>query len=173
MVNVYPQVVTALALGTLDSQIALKVMSGYEGTAMQMKTLLKRYRIRGAISGMVSGEGPILIGMASGGLNVTQIKGALETVYAPETGSSGIPSSQQANARRVLWETLMIVERVSATAFNIDMFDSGNRSLGGGKGIPFMENAGWQVFAYNLSGADLTGTPTISLLFEAWGVSLE
>ncbi len=173
MVNQYPQVVTALALGTLDSQVALRVMAGYEGSAMQNKTLLKRWRVRGAVSGMVSGEGPLLIGLAWGGLSVLQIKTALELIFAPETGSAGSPAAQQATIKRIAWETLTLVHRVSATAFNVDMFDSGDRSLGGGKGFPFMENVGWQVFAYNLSGADLTGTPTLSISQEAWGVSLE
>ncbi len=173
MVNQYPEVVTGIALGTLASKTVLKILSGYEGVVCQQKTLLKNIRLRGAIANMTSGEGPLLFGLAWGELNTTQIKAALETVYAPETGASGTPLSQQANLRRIAWETLFVVHRVSATAFNLDVFDSGKRGLGAGKGFPFMENAGWQIFVYNLSNAALTTAATISIQQEAWGVSLE
>ncbi len=172
MVNIYPEVVVGIALSTLNTQVALKVMSGYEGDAMQQKTLLKSVRLRGAVSGMTSGEGPVVIGLAYGETSVGSIKIALETVFAPETGAS-TTQIQQANSRRVLWESITIYQREFQGSFNLDTFDSGRRSLGGGKGLPFMENVGWQVFVYNLSGGNLTTGATISILMEAWGVSLE
>ncbi len=170
MVNIYTEIVTAVALGTLDSKIALKIASGYE-SALDMKTLLKNMRIRGGITGMVSGEGPLLIGMAYGEMTVTQIKQALETLMLPEGASESALILQGIN-RRVCWETLHIIHREVGGSFNLEIFDTGKRTLGGGGGLPFLENQGWQIFVYNLSGADLTGSPSISIIQEAWGVPL-
>ncbi len=170
MVNIYSQIATAVALGTLDSQVALKIGATYEG--FSQKTLLKRTRIRAAVTGQVSGEGPLLIGMAYGELTVGTIKAALENAYTPEVGGTTAPA-QQAIKRGILWESLGLIMREVGGSFNLDIYDSGDRALGGGKGLPFMENVGWQLFVYNLSGADLTGTPSISFLHDSWGVQLD
>ncbi len=173
MVNIYPQVVAGVALGTLAAKTALKIASSYEAAQMSKKTLLKTSRLRGAIANMTSGQGPILIGLAYGEASVTMIKTALEQVFNPEKGDEGSPMVQQAENRVVLWESLEVIPRVSATAFNLDVFDSGKRVLGGGKGLPFLENVGWQIFVYNLSNAPLTTASTITVLQECWGVFLQ
>lgn len=85
----------------------------------------------------------IVVGLARGDASVTQIKAALEL----DPVDSDL--EEQAQARTILWETVRVlyVGLTDAQQY-IDV------SIGGGKGIPFEQNEGWQWFAYNQGAND-------------------
>ncbi len=153
-----------VSLGTLASRTALKVLSDHE-SGLKEPFLMKKVRIQCIGTGFTAGEGDrIIIGIARGGASVTQIKAALEDNLF-ERNKKG-----QAAKRDVLFETLTAPMRL--TAATTVFFDSGEISLGGGKGIPFDEDGGWQIFAHNFSSSALTTGSALAFLGHAWGVWL-
>jgi len=154
-----------VSIGTLASRTALVVLSDH-ATALKTPFLMKKTRMLIEYLGITAGEASrIIIGMARGTVSVTQIKAALEDNLFDRT------KKDQAAKRDVMHETITPVtwESFDGTAA---LFDTGMVSLGGGGGIPFDEDIGWQWFAWNMSGGAMTTGSTFHLLGTSWGIWL-
>ncbi len=154
-----------VSLGTLASRTALLLLDDH-ASALNEPFLMKKVRITAHLTGLTAGQGlRISIGLARGGASVTQIKSALEDNLF-ERNKKG-----QAAKRDVLSESLteVTIENFDGTICN---FDSGMISLGGGKGIPFDEDIGWQWFIWNKSASGMTTGSVFALIATYWGIWL-
>lgn len=153
-----------LSIDSLASRTALKIVSDHE-SALKEPFLMKKVRLMATARNITPNQGwRIVIGLARGGVSVTQIKAALEDNLF-ERNKKG-----QAAKRDVLFETLTLIKRTNFDGTH-GTYDSGMISLGGGKGIPFDEDGGWQVFAFNFGAGAMT-TMDLDFLGVAWGVWL-
>lgn len=128
-----------LALGTLNTQVAVAITTAH-GSGLKRAFLMKHVTVDASL--ITSDEGDvIMIGIARGGASVTEIKSAMENADVDEDKKG------QASVRDVAQETVHMLVNTGDTGqghkVRIDV------SLGGGKGIPFAEDEGWQWFAYN------------------------
>ncbi len=87
----------------------------------------------------------LIFGMARGIASVTEIKNAIEMVTLDRD------EQDQADVREVLHET---VTRLTCGTAGDSVQMEIDVSLGGGKGIPFSKDRGWQLFVYNAGAND-------------------
>lgn len=138
--------------GALAAQTALQVVNQYAGANLTRTFLMKKARVTYAIKALTNDEN-IVIGMARGTATVTQIKDALEEDIDPESSDY---LEKQGSVRMVIWESIRQVMQ-NAEGNGGPVCDSYEFQLGGGRGIPFQENEGWQWFVYNpTTGSALT-----------------
>lgn len=140
-VEILKDTANGTALSTLADDTVLSVESGH-GTGMLQSFLCKKVSASISISGLAADQ-PVIVGMARGEANVTQIKTAITQSQLERD------AKDQAEIRDVLHETLRVVDSLHN---NVEI----TVSLGGGKGIPFEDGDGWQWFVYNFSGGSLT-----------------
>lgn len=164
-IQILAEQVVNLSVGTLASRTALLLADDF-ATALNEPFLLKKVRMVATHGNMTAGDnGKIIIAMARGTVSVASIKSAMENPAFLRN------KKEQAIKRDVLFETItpMGIESFDGTeAF----FDSGMISVGGGKGIPFDEDLGWQWFIWNFSnGAFQTGS-VFNLHVTYWGIWL-
>ncbi len=154
-----------LSLGTLASRTSLVLVADHD-TELLEPFLMKKVRCIALLRGLTAGEGArIIIGISRGDASVTQIKAAIEDLLFQRSKKG------QAAKRDVLFETLT---RVTWESFDgtTCIFDTGMISLGGGKGIPFDEQLGWQWFAHNISASAMTTGSAFDMNSTAWGIWL-
>ncbi len=136
-------------LGTLGARTALIVDSSFT-TTLTRTFLLKQVQYAIEMGQGTSGSGPVIIGLANGQASVAEIKACLEDLVTnPDDPSSQAIASLK---RTVLWETVRIIQITSAG--NHNMINE-TIKIGGGKGIPGVENTGFSVFVWNPSNAAL------------------
>lgn len=153
----------AVAIGALASQTALKIGNDYISTGMAATFLTKRIELSVAVA-MTGGEGPLLVGIARGELTVAEIKTALQS--ANDNG----PVDQlemQAHVHELFWAELIENHTNHVTTIKRTL------KLGGGKGIPMLEDVGWQWFVYNTSSGALTTGGVISIWARHFGKWLD
>lgn len=157
MVSIITEVVNT-SLGALAGQTALKVGSDHE-TAMTRAFLAKSVRMQMHWKGATAGEGPLLIGLAQGTASVTKIKSAIEdTLLRDDPAVTG-------SKKDVLHESTVLITTDNPR-------EDREVSLGGGKGIPFHEDLGFQVFAYDVSSGGLTTGSSVRGIATIKGVWL-
>ncbi len=136
MVEILPGNVAFVALGTLAAGVAVIV----DDVVMTDAFLAKHYRAQFALTASDAGDA-IIVGIAQGDATVAEIKSALEQKQLKRD------TTLQDTARKVLFETTQLITVGDISQEGVThMIDV---SLGGGKGIPFKEDDGYAVFAYN------------------------
>ncbi len=154
---------TSAALSTLASQTVLQIEAQHD-SEMIASFLLKKVHVMSVLRGLTDLEGPVMIGMAQGSASVTAIKSALERILLGPDKAVQVPDMV------VLWETVRMFPVQSSDEFVLDEVIKG---IGGGKGIPFREDVGFQWFAYNFDTADPLSTGAIvDLSVTYWGAFL-
>ncbi len=151
--QIYPIHLQDAAVSTLGAGTALIVNSDFT-TNLTRTFLLKQVQYALEVSGGTSGQGPLVVGLAMGLASVAEIGNALEDLVT----NPNDPSSQAIAGlkRTVLWETVRIFQITNAGNQNLI---NEKISIGGGKGIPALEEAGLSVFVWNPANASLsTGT---------------
>ncbi len=76
---------------------------------------------------------------------------------------------QTALSKQILWETVRLLTSNDPTDTPRARVDV---SIGGGKGIPFEEDVGWQWFAYNNGGNDQVAGCFVQLMGYIAGIWL-
>ncbi len=133
---------------TLASRTALVIESTHS-TGLNEAFLMKKVRGIVAWSTITAGDArKLLIGMSRGTVSVTSIKSAMENPIFERN------KKEQAIKRDVLMETITPVTWESFDGTEA-IFDTGMISLGGGQGIPFDEDLGWQWFIWNFANGAL------------------
>ncbi len=140
IVIILSEVNSATSIASLASLTAVSIASSH-GTGLLADFLMKKIRFQYFLKGAVADE-TIIMGIARGDATVTEIKAALEQVQLERD------LTDQANKRRVLFETLKVMTGVAANPGGHEVNEM-EASVGGGKGIPFEKGDGWQIFAYN------------------------
>ncbi len=154
-----------VALLTLASRTALAIATDH-ATALNEAFLMKKVRMILNLRAITAGQaGRLLIGMARGTVSVTSIKSAMENNIFERN------KKEQAIKRDVLFETLTPVTWESFDGINA-IYDSGMISLGGGKGIPFDDDLGWQWFVWNVSSGALATGSICDFHATYWGIWL-
>lgn len=139
MVEIMPYQVRDYAVGTLAAQVAATITTKTITDAFLAK------HFRGTWVLMTPDANDILVvGLARGDTTVAEIKTAMEMSRLERDESNSIA------AKQVLWETVKLLTETSGgfSPVNIDV------TLGGGKGIPFDADDGYQMFVYNLGAND-------------------
>ncbi len=136
-------ITNSAAADSLGSRTVAVINSDF-GTGLLQSFLMKKAHLMLWAEDFVAGE-TVIVGIARGDATITEIKTALETAQLERD------MQDQANVRVVLLESLGIVG-VHAPAGEGAIHTDLTFSVGGGKGIPFENGDGWQLFAYNPSG---------------------
>lgn len=139
------------AIGALapDTAIALNTTLS---TSVTQSFLVKQLQYAFLAHGGSAGQG-VIIGVANGTATVAEIaSGIRDAVVDPDDATA---NTLTASHHSIWWETLRMV---SLGNFAEGNFYNETISIGGGKGIPWKEDTGVQIFAYNpASGALTTG----------------
>lgn len=141
----------ALAANTaviLDTTLGSNLSAGFLSKRMH-------YHLSFVPAATAVGEDVVIIGIASGDPTVAEIAAALAETYVNPNDATVI--ARAAEKRLIWWETLRTVGFITPNISPVDithqriideMF-----SLGGGKGLPMLEEKGAVLFAYNPDSA--------------------
>ncbi len=158
------------ALGTLAADTALIIQTGLS-TGLTQSFLLKQLQYNFQATGMTPGDS-VILGLANGTATIAEIEDALRAaVVDPDDASSLIIA---ANKSIVFWESLVCIATGSAGVGALTSSQQINTvmSIGGGKGIPGREGAGFSVFVYNPATVALTTGSAVAGLIILKGVWL-
>ena len=140
--------------------------NNYGGTALKRSFLMKKFRFSAYWKPADIGNVCMLV-LGRGDMSAPEVKEALQSHLQPDDEDYDI---QQIKNRRIFdyWEFSGVVSSAEVATMNVvsDRF-------GGGKGIPFEENVGWQWYLYNPSGSAWIGSPKIAIFATHWGVWLD
>lgn len=158
MVEILPQN-HAVSLGTLATATALTVGT----TAITEPFLMKHLRGTWLCRDPDVGD-TLLVGLARGDASVAEIKVAIELNQTERD------QVNQAQARIVAWETVRTMTALTgAQGMQSDHID---QTLGGGGGIPFDADDGWQFFVMNIGSNDQVAGATVNFRGDVTGVWL-
>ncbi len=156
-----------IALGTLAGRTSLQIDGDFGNATATF--LAKRVRYFLGISGVTSGEGPFLVGMGSGNATTAEFTQA----WVNRNTSGPLDETQT-----LLEDTSWTVVRDSMEMLNLNPSTVHAQTmgqwhvLGGGKGIPFPEGAGWILQVFNCDNAALSTGAVIKGTYEVQGVWL-
>ncbi len=151
MVTILPIQIDA-AVGAPTVGTAVKIESAREATLS--RAFLGKHLVLELVLDAPDSLDTLLIAMAQGLFTVAQLAAAV-------TSNAQRDDPVEENiAKRVLWETMVLMANDDGSGTG-----SKNRridvSLGGGKGIPFAEDRGWQIFVMNVGVNDQVAGTTI------------
>ncbi len=149
-------------LGTLAAATAVQIAAAYN--AVPRAFLLKKARVKISVTELTAGD-VILVGLAYGGLSVVEIA---EAITEESTTRADSPT-EQAITHRLVADLAWVVDSTDSTSIIINETMSG---LGGGKGIPFPEDVGWQWYAFNMTSGALTTGADVRSNITFWGAWL-
>ncbi len=153
-----------IALSTLAARTALQVSAQF--VAITATFLMKRVKYFLKISGLTDGEGPILVGLARGDMSAGEISAAL--VERNTAGPTDTTQSLTEDVSFSIHQNSVRMGKQDGDSTNV-YFDY-EFSLG--KGVPWGEGAGWQLFVFNADNAALTTGAVIKGIAQYWGVWL-
>ncbi len=153
-----------VALGTLGIRTALALSTQFN--AITATFLMKRIRYNGMIDSTTNGEGPFFIGVAQGNATVGEITNAMN-----EANTAGPDDVTQSLTQDNSWVVLQNSVRPFKQTDGADNWYV-NEEVSLGKGIPFAEGSGWQVFIYNADADALTTGGNVKGMAHHWGVWL-
>jgi len=165
-IQIIPDVLTDVALGTLGTLTALVIGTGTK--AILKNFLVKKIHILLGVINLTAGE-TIIVGInandsgVSGGYAI----GTLSTLLAPELSEAYLTT--QEFVKTVWHETPALVQGGGNDVTVIDKWVS----VGGGKGIPCMAGAGPEVHVLNPTGDSLTTGALVNGVVTYYGVWLE
>ncbi len=135
--------VISTALGTLAAQTALQVGNDYE--SIQRPFLCRKLHYRVGLFDTPVEKEDVIIGIASAGFNVTEIKTALETALIDPDDPTNL--ADMGRKMGIWWQSLRLLNALG-DGLNEEI------KIGGKSGIPILEGTtnGVQVFVYNPNG---------------------
>ncbi len=154
-------------LGTLASRTALQIAADF--SAITATFLMKRVRYLLYLTDVTADEGPFCVALAQGDTS------AVEASRGVTEGNTAGPSDRtqmltQDESWNIVQDSLEFLEPTAGVA---DWSSDGDwHVLGGGKGIPFPEGAGWQAVIINLDADALTTASQIKGVIQYQGVWL-
>ena len=156
-----------IALGTLGSLTALSLGTAF--TAIKNAFLMKRIRWFVKVHSIAVDEGGLLVCIARGDATVGEVAAALT-----EGNTVGPSDTTQTLAQDNAWVVVPgSVELLTPSDSGGEYHSSGKwLSLTRKAGIPFAEDAGWQMFIFNLDGTALTTGGEVQGLFQGQGMWL-
>ncbi len=161
--------VDTLALGTLGSRSAIVLNTQFSNPKTVF--LMKRFRYFLQLVGRTIGDdGPILIGMARGDATTSEINAAM--VERNTNGPEDITSMLDQDTAWVVYQNSVLPIIIQGDGTHGQPTTSVWLSPGGRKGIPLLEDAGMQIFAYNAGSAALSTGSTVNGLVFMQGVWL-
>ncbi len=161
MVEILPFLQSTIAVGALAAGVALDIETAH-GNGMLADFLMKKVKAECVLMTPDASD-VLVIGMARGDATIAEIKVALEQTQLERD------MSDQANARKVLHETLRVLSEPSGGFTDPVQIEV---SLGGGKGIPFEKGDGWKWFVYNLGANDQVAGAFLHIYGTYYGVWL-
>ena len=161
MVEILKDQITATALGTLAATTALQVINAKAQTGI--RPFLMKKVITNAVLRDPDADDIITIGIARGESSLSEIEQAMSVNQLTRD------DPDQALVRHVLHETLrMFPVRTAGEAAYLHY----EVSVGGGGGIPFDEDEGWQVFVFNSANTAQVAGALIAANLTYYGVWL-
>ncbi len=154
-----------IALSTLAARTALQVSAQF--VAITATFLMKRVKYFLKLEGVTSGEGPYLVGLARGDMSAGEISAALV-----ERNTSGPGDTTQSLTEDVSFSILQNSVRMLGRNGKGDGVLLLEAEIPLGKGIPWAEGTGWQLFVFNAGNAALTTGAIIAGIAQYWGVWL-
>ncbi len=160
--QVNPMRMNSDALGTLaaDTVVSLRADTGLTRSFL-VKRVLYNLSLVGAVTDSV------IIGLANGTATVAEIASAIRDFISDPDDATA--PGQAALHWIIWWETIRMI---GGTANAGSAIMNEEISVGGGKGIPALEDTGLQVFAYNPGTAALADSAVIEGLVTLQGVWL-
>jgi len=158
------EAVDNVALSTLASLTSLQLSNLFVNITATF--LMKRVRYYLMIHSIATDEGPFCVGVAHG--NATQAEIAAAITEGNPNGPSDVTQRLGEDAAWVVAQnTVVFPQDLTGGQF----FTNGEwMSLG--KGIPWPEDAGWQIFIMNLDGTALTTGGEVQGIVQSQGVWL-
>ncbi len=155
------------AVGALAADTAILLDESF-GTGLQAGFLAKQIKVHLSVSKTLSTPDTLILGFANGSATVAEIVDALHTVQNDPNDAT--QRNTRDNWMTVWWETLQIFGPNNANEGNDSRWNAVIK-IGGGKGIPMLEEKGVQLFAYN-PGAGAIGATTVAGLYAIMGAWL-
>ncbi len=162
-------IVDTVALGTLAARAALIINTQF--SAPTNSFLLKRGRYFLQLTGRsTADDGPILVGMAHGDANVSEIASAM--VERNVNGPDDITSMLDQDSAWAVYQNSLkpFIIRGDQTYAQVEISDW--FQPGGQKGIPLIEGSGMVLFVFNSGSGALTTGATVNGLTMVQGVWL-
>ncbi len=156
------------AIATLAANTALILN---QQTAFTRSYLVKQVQYNVGYN-VVTGPSSVILGLANGTATITEIAAALNTlVIDPDDGSSPALLAQKSI---IWWETLRFMgnDSVGNGAAGQSVSLNERISIGGGKGIPIIEDNGILVFVWNPTASTLSTASLMAGLIILKGVWL-
>ncbi len=170
--QILPSVISSGATNSLAANTAVIIDASYRSITKGF--LLRQWRVLGVVDDFDELD-QLIIFLARGGATVAEIALAFtQEVISPEDASS---AGQMSAKARVIWDTIVGLPPPGSSwtiaggsqAFS---FDTGWKTIGGKKGIPFSEQFGPELFAFNYGGAALAAGLDIGCILLMRGVWL-
>ncbi len=165
-----PEVVDA-APGQIATKVAFTISTDYG--VITRTLLVKQWMLMLNIANMDPGQAVVLF-LGPTGASVTEIEEALEGQIIDPTDPSSYGTNAQKN--RLVWDSLMLVGQPSSDAgaanYNINV-NTGWRTIGGGKGIPFTHGNGPILWGWNPNAGNIPSDWTVDGLMVFRGVWLD
>ncbi len=164
-------VIANIALGSLGVRSSIALQTGW--TSPEASFLMKRYRMILQVTSLaIQDDGPIIIGLANGNATTTEMNTAMNQINT-EGPSDPTQMLAQDNVWVIYQNTLETFTMVQDTAGDVYQgFLTTDWKSFGGKGIPNIEEAGVQVFAYNSGNGTLTTGGVVSGVVQIQGAWL-
>ncbi len=153
------------ALSTLASKSAIGLASGQ--TLITATFLAKKIKYFLVLEGITASEGPFAVCAAHGDASGAEAGSAIA-----EANTAGPDDLTQVRSQDNVWNIVQNSLKMMnpQRAAGEDAWLEAEISLG--KGIPFVEGAGWEFFLINLDASALTTGAIIKGLIQVWGVWL-
>ncbi len=161
--------VDTVSLGTLAARSALIINTQFSTPTNSF--LLKRGRYFLQLAGRsTADDGPIIIGMAHGDANVSEIAEAM--VERNVNGPDDITSMLDQDTAWAVYQNSLkpMIVRGDQTFAQVEISDW--FQPGGNKGIPLIEGSGMVLFAFNAGSGALTTGSTVNGIVMVQGVWL-
>ncbi len=157
-----------VALTTLAARTAIAIDADFASVTATF--LAKRVRYQLHVEGITGSEGPFVIAIAAGNASAAEVTAAWNARNT--TGPADVTQSLTEDQPWIIWQDsveFLAGEENSPTDFH----SHGDwHKLGGGKGIPAVEDAGWQLFLINVDGTALTTGGIVKGTYQVQGIWL-
>ncbi len=162
--------VADVALGTLGSRAVVTADGDF--TAIKATFLIKRIRYFLQLEGVTADEGPFMLVLAPGNASTIEVANALT-----KRNTVGVHDVTQVLEEDAPWKgayqsSIEMMKPVGGPAATTYVSSGEWISLGGGKGLPAIEDAGWLLAIFNGDNATLTTGAVLKGTYQIQGVWL-
>ncbi len=156
--------VNNVALSTLAGRAAIAINEEFD--TPESSFLVKKIRYLLSMSGKTAGEGPLMVGLASGDASAAEIASAMTELNS--LGPADTTETLTEDEAWTVWQNTIKAFEENGQAGVITCY----KEISLGKGMVARENQGIDAFIFNADPSALTTGISVKGIIQLWGVWL-